>query len=191
MDERSSLGYIPKAPFVHIPHAPRPKISSERTSNQRAQDKPPIGLPVASTKMREHGQETHDASPPQHSPAHNERSLAMPPLLFPFPALPVEYRGSEVLQHLHISIRKCQNRQPRLPGLCLNRPGRQSFGRGLNLSASNDFRCSPQRAITQRRIPAAQINAANNLCIEKPLAPLRRRLLGFENKLVEAGCAGK
>ena len=161
-----SLCYIPKAPFVHIPHAPRPKISGERTSNQRAQDKPPIGLPMASTKMHKHGQETHYTAPSQHSPAHDEKSLAAPAQPLPFPALPVEHPGSEAIQHWHISIRKCKKRLLRLPGLCLNRPGRQSFGRSVNLRASYDFRCAPERCVAQLRIPAAQINAADNLIVE-------------------------
>ncbi len=166
MNDRSSLCYIPKAPFVHMPHAPRPKITCERTSDQRAQDKPPISLPVASTKMHEHGQETHNAAPLQYSLAHDERSLTAHPLLFPFLALPVEHPGSEILQHRHISICKFKIRHPRLPGLCLNRPGSQSFGRCVNLRASYDFRGAPQRAIAQLRIPAAQINATGDLIVE-------------------------
>jgi hypothetical protein len=57
-----------EAIFIHVPYAPRPKISGERASYQRTNHNLPIQLHVTAKYIREHGQEKHDAAPPQHSP---------------------------------------------------------------------------------------------------------------------------
>src|ERR1039458_7879384 len=95
-----------EAPFVHVPYAPRPNISGERTGYQQTDHKPPLHIHVANNNIRDHRQDKHDAAPPQHSPVQNEGSLAVPPLFIPYLALPVEHRGFEDLEHLRISIRK-------------------------------------------------------------------------------------
>jgi hypothetical protein len=98
-----------EAPFIHVPYAPRPKISSERASYQQTGHKLPIHLHVANNNIRDHGHDKHDAAPPQHAPIQNEGSFAVPPLLLPCLALPVEHREFEYLEHLRISIRKCKS----------------------------------------------------------------------------------
>jgi hypothetical protein len=62
---------------------------------------------VTAKNIRERGQKKHNAAPPQHAPIQNEGSFAVPPLLLPCLALPVEHRKFEDLEHRCISIRKC------------------------------------------------------------------------------------
>src|ERR1039458_10327015 len=47
--------------------------------------------------------------------------------------------------------------------LRLHRLGRQHLGRHVDLLACDDLRRAPERAIVQFGIPAAQLNAADNL----------------------------
>ena len=46
--------------------------------------------------------------------------------------------------------------------------------------ARHYFRRAPQRRILQLRIPAAQLDAADNLLVQQPLAPRRRSLFGLQ-----------
>jgi len=65
---QSTFFLIPKSSFVHMPNAPRPKISSQWTRDDHAEFKKPIKLFVANKYIREGCQNKHEAAPPQNSP---------------------------------------------------------------------------------------------------------------------------
>jgi hypothetical protein len=91
------------APFVQMPDTQCPNVSGQETGYQRANHKKPIQLFVATNDIRKHGQDKHDAAPPQRSPVHKEGSLALLSPLLPFQALPVAHCGSDGVEHLRSS----------------------------------------------------------------------------------------
>ena len=75
--------------------------------------------------------------------------------------------------------------------LCLHRCGGQDAA-ALSICSRVTISVAHQRvALLQLGIPAAQVEAADNLFVEQPLAPGRRGFGGLKNELVEARRAGE